>query len=138
MNGKGIGFIDLISVVTRYHVVLVGLAMPDVRDEIFPDSGRTSRIKWMLLVVPAVESTNHRNLLGVGCPHREIRALGSIYFPDMRAQTLVQLDMRAFVKQVEIVIAEQRHLRVPRRSRPSFGFAPYLAACGAASSAALY
>src|SRR5215510_13287946 len=41
--------------------------------------------------------------------------------------------MRAFVKQVEIVIAEQKHLRAPRQYRPFFGFARHLAERGAAS-----
>src|SRR5215831_19183241 len=38
VNGKGISLIDAVTVVTGCHVVLVGLAVPDVRDETFPNS----------------------------------------------------------------------------------------------------
>src|SRR5262245_62700396 len=38
VNGKGVSLIDAVTVVTGCHVVLVGLAMPDARDETFPNS----------------------------------------------------------------------------------------------------
>src|SRR5438046_2025096 len=56
----------------------------------------------------------------------------------MRAQPLVQFDVAAFVKEVEIVIGEQRHWRVPLQRRPSSGFVPGWAGRGGASWAALY
>src|SRR5262249_26428491 len=67
-----------------------------------------------------------------------MRAFHAIHPTHVRAKTLVEPDVRAFIKKVEIVIAEQGHLRVPRRFRPSFGFAPHWAPCGAASLAALW
>src|SRR5205809_7798958 len=92
----------------------------------------------MALVIPAIEGANDRDRLSVGRPYREIRAFGAVLRKGVGAQPFVQLDVAAFVKQVEVVIAEQRHWRVPWRLRPSFGFARGLAGRGGASWAALY
>src|SRR5437870_722721 len=91
----------------------------------------------MAVVVPAIESANYSNLLGVRRPHREIRAFCTVYSSGVRAKPVIQPDVAAFVKKVEIVIAEQRHWRVPRRFLPFFGFARLLVGRGVASWAAL-
>src|SRR5262245_10104481 len=90
----------------------------------------------MALAVPTVERPNHGNSFSVGCPYGEICAFLALDGSLMRTELVVKPDVAAFVKQIEIVIAEQRHRRVPRRLQPFFRSAPYLAGHGGANSAA--
>ena len=94
-------------------------------------------MKRMAAIVPAIEGARHEDLLGVRRPHGKIGPLRAVHFARVRAHVLVELDVAAFVKQVEVVIAEQRHWRAPRQLRPYCEFARRLAESAAASLAAL-
>ena len=78
MKRERIGFVDRVAVVTGYHVVLVRLAMPDMRDKTLPDSGRAARVKRMAPLIPTVEPAHYKNLPGIRRPDREIRTFRAI------------------------------------------------------------
>ena len=54
-----------------------------------------------------VECPEDRDLLGFRCPHRKVRALDTLQCRGMRAEFIVQVEMRTFVKEVEVVRREQ-------------------------------
>src|SRR5262245_42762040 len=91
----------------------------------------------MAFLVPAVERAHHKNFFGVRSPYGEIRSLSAVLPARMRAKALVQLDVAAFVKEIEIVIGEQRHWRGPWQGRTFFGFVRLLDGLVGASSGAL-
>ena len=133
MKCKWVRFVDFIAVVTRYHMVFVGIAMPNMWNKALPDARLAARIQLVAGLVPTVKRAHNINLFRIRRPYGEVGAFGSIDDACMRAKTLVQLQVTAFVKEVQIVIGEQRHRRVPLQRRPFFGFARRLAACGGAS-----
>src|SRR5262245_53070328 len=90
----------------------------------------------MVSLFPAVEAAHDEDLFGVGGPDGEVRSCSAVDRADVGSKPLVQLDVASFVKEVEIVIAEQRHWSAPRRLRPFFGSARGLAVRDVASSAA--
>src|SRR6267143_4803338 len=138
MKRKWVRFVHSIAVVTRYHVVFVGIAMPDLWNKALPDARLAARIQLVARLVPTVERAHDINLFRIRGPYGEVGAFGSIDNPCMRAQTLVQLQVAAFVKEVQVVIGQQRHRRVALRRRPFFGFARRSAVCGGASWDVLY
>src|SRR5262249_42297356 len=138
VKSKRVGFVDLIVVVPRYHMIFVGVARPDFRNEAFPNSGRSAWMKKMSGIIPSIERTHHGDFRGIGCPNSEIHSVGSVDLDRMGTEPVVQFDVAAFVKQVEIVIAEQRHEKVPRQLRPFFEFARDSAGQVGASWGALY
>ena len=54
-----------------------------------------------------VERPEDRDLLGFRRPHRKVRALDTLQGRGMRAEFIVQVEMRTFVKEVEVVRREQ-------------------------------
>src|SRR5437763_1705776 len=118
-------------------MILVGVTLTNLRDKSLPDPRLASRIQRVAGLVPTVECAHDVNLLSVRRPDGKICSFGSINHPCVGAQALVQLEMSALVKQVEVVIGEQRHRRVPRRRLTFCGFARYRGAFGGASLDAL-
>src|SRR5687767_14284237 len=62
MKSEGIGFVDTIIVVTRYHMILVRFALPDTGNESFPYPGIPARMQFMAVLVPAIEMPHHIDL----------------------------------------------------------------------------
>ena len=58
--------------------------------------------------IPRIEIADHRHALGVGRPHREAHALHAVDRDEVGAQCLGQLEMPAFIEQVQIELAQQR------------------------------
>ena len=106
MKGKGIGLVHPITVVSRYHMVFVRLSFANLRNERFPNSRLAARMKFMTGLVPAVEVPHHVHLLRIRRPNRKIGARNSVHRSRVSAEPLVQLNVTAFVKQVEIVIGD--------------------------------
>ena len=106
----------------RHRIGLVGLAHAarrrrcrtcsarprPARHEQLPDAGRKAQPHGMATRIPRIEIADHRHALGVGRPHREAHALHAVDRDDVGAQRLGQLEMPAFVEQVQIELAQQR------------------------------
>src|SRR5205823_4774525 len=80
--------------------ILVSLSHPG--DESLPDPRVAAQLQRVLLLVPAVPVADHVDRPRVGCPDGEVGAAGL----GMRAEMLVELQVRAFVEEVEIGVGE--------------------------------
>src|SRR5215831_19058263 len=72
MKRKRVSLIDLVPVVTRYHVVFVSVPVPDIRDEALPDSRRAPGTQIMAGIIPSIERTHHGNALRIRRPDGKI------------------------------------------------------------------
>jgi len=91
--------------------IFVEFSLFDVRDESLPYTGAIpARHERMRGMVPAVEITDDRNRLGIGCPDGEHIAPHTIDFDAMAAEFFVQAKMFACLKEGDIKIGEQRKL----------------------------
>ena len=59
------------------------------------------------MAAPIVEVAHHRHRLGIGRPQREARALR----PEVATQLAIQLRVRAFAEQMNVVLAETVNCR---------------------------
>ena len=105
MECEGVGFIHGVATVAGDNVVLVGVALSHLRHKRFPDSGTRSRRHFQRGFVPAVEISHDINLLGIGRPDCEVRSSLSVHFNRVSAKVVIQLNVAAFIEQVEVVIA---------------------------------
>ena len=100
----------------RDDVVLVAVAGADAGHEGLPDARGAARTQRMALAIPAVEVADHRDARRVRRPDREVGPLDAFHGSRMRSELLVQAQVASLVEEVEILVAEQRHLaRQPRR-----------------------
>src|SRR5262245_43266530 len=118
-------------------MIFVDIALPYMRNKSLPDSGGAARLKLMTFVIPSVEGAGYRNPFRIGRPYSEIDALNAVDVSQMRPKAFVQLQVAAFIEQVQIVIGQQRHQGVPWRFRTFFGFGRGAVSCGGANWAAL-
>ena len=93
--------------------VLVASAVADVRERRGPDSARLDRLKWIRAGAPAVPIPDHRDPVRVRCPHGEVRSVRH----HVRAQLVVEPEMRALVEQEQIVGGQ--HRRAEYQSPPA-------------------
>ena len=133
MKRERIGLIDLVPVVARYHMVFVCIALSNPGNKCLPDARLAPWLELMAGLVPAVEPPHDIHLLRVGCPHSEIGARGAVHCHRVRPEMIVQPDVAAFVKEIQVVIAEQRHVKVQQRRPPFAGFFRRLVEHAAAS-----
>ena len=64
--------------------------------------------------IPVVEVTDDRDRHRVGSPHRELDTLDAIDRSQMRAELLVELEMVAFVEEIEVFFAQEGALAMRR------------------------
>jgi hypothetical protein len=110
--------------VTRADAELVALALLHRRHPHLPDAGAIPA--WpgrVRIAAPIVELAHHRHGCGIGRPHGEARALR----PELATQLAIQLRVRAFAEQMNVVLAEtvgrgpggiHRRLSLPDRALP--------------------
>src|SRR2546422_5312638 len=89
MKRERIGLIDLVSVVARYHMVFVCIALSNAGNKSLPDSRLAPRMDLMAGLVPVVEGSHHIDLLRVRRPHGEVRARGAVNGARMSPEVLV-------------------------------------------------
>ena len=76
VGGERVGLVHAVACHPRMHVVLVEGAVPDGRNEAFPDARLLARIKTVRVLVPPIEFADHAHRVGVGRPGGEVGALG--------------------------------------------------------------
>src|SRR5579875_4158885 len=108
IEGERIALIDLITVIVRDNMVLVGDAGTDAGKEAAPDAGAALGMKAILALGPAVEIADDGDLFRCRRPHGEMRAGDAIARAGMRAQFAIEPTMTALVEQVQILFAQQR------------------------------
>src|SRR2546427_12405284 len=72
MKSERVGFIDAVIVVTRYNVILVGVPLLHLWDELFPDARTSPRMHRMTPVVPTIETARYVHALRIGRPNGEV------------------------------------------------------------------
>ena len=89
-------------------IELVTRACIQTRHEELPDARRKTQAHGMATRIPRIEVADHRHALGVGRPHREAHARDAVDRHDVGAERLGQLEMPAFIEQMQIELAQQR------------------------------
>ena len=107
VGGERIRLVDPVHVEAGPDMELVRLPLRDTRDETLPDPRSSFRLQRVLAGVVEVEIPDHRHVLGIRRPDREIGPGNPIYFDEVAAQLLVETEMRAFVEEKQIVLGEQ-------------------------------
>ena len=87
------------------HVVLVEGAVPDGRNEAFPDARLLARIKTVRVLVPPIEFADHAHRVGVGRPGGEVGALGIMR--KVRPELVEQVAVSPFVEEMQVERAQQ-------------------------------
>ncbi|GIW53731.1 MAG: hypothetical protein KatS3mg082_0135 [Nitrospiraceae bacterium] len=90
---------------------LYSVPLPMCGDKAFPDAGTVAWMQEVTVLVPAVEVPDHRNPFRVRRPDREIRPLDAVDHGRMCAELVVEVEVRAFVEKVQIVIGQERKWR---------------------------
>lgn len=101
-------------------MVLVQGARPHPGDEPLPDAGLGPVRQGVAAFVPAVEVAGNPDLLCVRGPDSKISPRRAFVLEPMRPQLMIQAVMVAFVKEVEVVIGQERD-SMPHRDRGSLG-----------------
>src|SRR5690606_25155139 len=102
------GLLHDVPVVARLDAILVHRAFAQAGDETLPDARTRARIHRRGGVIPAVEVAHHRHPPGRGRPHGEGDAGFAMAAGEVRAELLVQAEVRALVEQIDVVIAQVR------------------------------
>ena len=106
----GIGLVGAVGHVARLDVELVDLALADAGNEALPDPRLAARREGMGAGLPAVEVPDHRDEVGVRRPGREVGAGHPVGLVRVSTQLRVGLVVAALVEQVQVVLAEERHV----------------------------
>ena len=91
-------------------MIFIERAFADLRHKAFPDPGLLARAERMAFRIPAVERPHDGNLLGIGCPDGEKHAPAAVLVDQMRTELPMQVEMRSFVKQIQVVSRQQGHI----------------------------
>ena len=102
--------VDAVGHVARGDVILVVRALPDIFDVALPHTRVADRLQRMRTLVPAVKIANQGNALRVGRPDGEVRAAAAFAFRNVRAQLVVEAQVRALVEQVDVLRPQQQRL----------------------------
>ena len=86
----------------------VEFAFTEVRDEDFPDAGTAEHAHLVAASVPAVETANNGNGLGVGGPDGELHAFETLVFHEVCAELAVEFVVRARGDEVPVEFGEDR------------------------------
>src|SRR5690349_4710220 len=100
MEGKRVGFVDAVIVVTRYYMELVGLSLTDSWDKHIPYTGISHRVHRMARLVPAVKIPRQKHAFRIGSPDGEVCSGHAVHNAALRTHLLVQLQMAAFVEKI--------------------------------------
>ena len=119
-KGEGVGLVHPVGAVFGGHVVLVQGARPQTGDEPFPDAGLGPVRQGVAAFVPAVEVAGDPDLLCVRGPHGKVGPRHPFVLEPMGPQLMVQAVVIAFVKEVEVVIGQERDV-MPHRDRGGLG-----------------
>src|SRR5207249_1992799 len=103
---KRVGLVHPVALIPGNDVIFVMSAIPDARDERFPNTRLAANAQRMVVLVPAVEIAHHVHLPGAGRPDGKRGSLHAVFGERMSAQLAVQPDMATFVEQVKILIGK--------------------------------
>ncbi len=103
MKAEGVGFIHPIIIQAGLQVIFIYGALADTRQEAFPEAGLSARRQRMAGFFPAVEIAHDKNLFGVRGPDGKIRPGLSVGLHDMGAQFVIESEMIAFVKEIQVI-----------------------------------
>ena len=121
-NAERIGFLAHVSLIVGNDVVLVECAFADSGHKAFPDTGTGARSQRMRLRVPAIEVADHGNRAGVRRPHSKVGAWLARDGGHVRAQLVVNPVVRAFVKEMEVLLGQQAEVAARGRRQRGCGF----------------
>ena len=102
-SGKGIGLDEDGPVIPGSNMELVQCSDPDAGDESFPNAGRLAGAKRMAKRVPMIERPEDRDLCRLRRPHGKISAFDSLEGCGMRSELLVEMEVGAFIKEVQVI-----------------------------------
>ena len=105
--GEGITLDENVTV-RCLDLELVAYSGASCGQEQLPDTGGASGAHGMIAAVPVVEVPDNTDAPRVRRPHGECHPLDPIELPEMRAELVVDVEMGALAKQVEIEVAENR------------------------------
>ena|SRR6186713_395141 len=106
MKREWIRLVCLVSVESRYDVILVGLAGLKFRNEGFPYSGLPQRLHGMTFDIPAIEAAYNGNAFRIWRPDGEVHSIDAIHCMAMSAKMPVKADVAALVEEIEIMICQ--------------------------------
>jgi hypothetical protein len=110
VRGKRVCLIYLVAFIAGGDVIFVNSPLTYPGNKSFPYPGLSPGAKRMAGSIPAVKVTYDRYLFGVGCPHCKICPFLVIYGQWVGAQFLIQLEVRALVEKVEVIVSQEGHL----------------------------
>src|SRR5215467_12264285 len=99
-----ISFVDHITAITRFDVILVHRPVTDIGYETLPDACRTRAHHgggWF----PIVEVSDHRRKFRIRSPQGKVHAMRAIPLGEVGAELIVGAIESAFSKQVEVEFA---------------------------------
>ena len=103
-NRKRIRFIYSVVVKAGNNVILVKCPITDFGEKPFPDPRLCPGLERVAALVPVVKIAHDKNLRGIGCPDRKLSTTYTFVVDHMSAQFVVESEMAALVKKVEILI----------------------------------
>src|SRR5688572_5450726 len=98
--------------VRPFDLELVELAAVEVGQEQLPHAGLDALAHRVSAAVPIVEVADHADPPGIRRPHREADAFDAIHLDQLRAEALVDLEMRSLRQQMHVDIAQDRRKAV--------------------------
>ena len=107
-EGERVGLERQELAVRALDLVLVDLAAPEPRQEQLPDAAFDALSHRMAASVPAVESADHRDPLGIRRPDQEGRAGDALQGHRMGAELLVEAEVAALGHQIDVELAQDR------------------------------
>jgi hypothetical protein len=105
-DGKGIRFLNTITVKSGGDKVLVAGSFSYIRNETLPYARLPSGPEGVGCIVPPVKIADNEDPLCVRGPHGKVCPLYAGVMHQVTAQFVVELQMAAFVKKIEVVIGE--------------------------------
>ena len=120
MEGERVCFVDRVTAVPGHDPVLVNGARFDAGHEPFPDSARVAKREGRPVGAPSIEVADHRHGFGVRGVHREAAAGFAVAGRQVGSQLVLEVEMAAFVKEIEVLVRDEGTLR---RSGRGFPFA---------------
>ena len=87
---------------------LVTIAYSRPRNESFPKTRVViSAIQDMVLYLPAIEVTDYRHTLGIGCPDAKLETGLASLFCRMGTEMLIEVAMGTLAEEVDVVLAKE-------------------------------
>ena len=107
-EGQRVGFQRQQSAVRALDLELIELAAVQAGQEQLPHAGLDALAHRVAAAVPVVEVADHADPPGIRRPHGEADALDAVDLDQLRAEPLVDLEMRALRQQMHVDVAEDR------------------------------